>query len=123
MAATAGKIKKFAENLGSTLKKATPAALAGGLTVAAFGDVVEATNPTPDVVIVNEKDENDLSTLKDLLYILDDSRGGGGGTNVSEPETGNGGGFNIMDYLPWIAGLLGVGLIVYLLFDKKKGRR
>lgn len=143
MANLATGLKKLAENLGSTLKKPgvtipTATLAAGGAGGLLTSQIINAGADTPDNYIVvtpqnttptptptpsAQTDDTSLADMANLLYLMNQSKGGGGGTNVSEPETGNGGGFNIMDYLPWIAGLLGVGLIVYLLFDKKKGRR
>ena len=58
-----------------------------------------------------------------LMYLMNMSNGGGGGNN-SEPETpAENSAVNIREYLPWVVGLVGVGVLVYLLVGKKKGRR
>ena len=139
--AKADGVNKLFSKLGSTLKNpvtwgVTAAAGTGATASLLATQAINAGRESPDVIVVNqptskttpdglinEKTDNSLADMMGLMYLMNMSNGGGGGNN-SEPETPaeNSAG-NIREYLPWVVGLVGVGVLVYLLVGKKKGRR
>lgn len=129
-------LKKIASKLSSTLKNPAVTGTAGAGAGLLASQIINAGADVPDnIVVINpnsgdstpqnpgtQTDDSSLANIAALWYMMNQSNGGGGGNN-SEPEKTADNGFNLVEYLPWVAGLAGVGLIVYLLFDKKKGRR